>query len=414
MCSPIHRRLETPRVPASFGSVSTARVALAPSATARLPESRRPHHFRPRTRGFTLVELLVVIAIIGTLVGLLLPAVQVAREAARRSSCVNNMKQLSLGVLNFADARRYLPNSGQSFLYKDGSAAAVNEYQFARGYLPIILPYIEQVSLFQLVESYCAAGGGPFNNDTRSSVKSPYTVLVSTLVCPSDANARPTTDNYAPTSYHCNRGDVNLVDTDNSPKYDYSTQVIRSPFVQGMIDSTNALAGISRKVMLKDITDGTSQTAMLAEAPIGSLGHSAANSKTGVFYNIYSSATIKPGACWTASTTATPVNGPAGVFWGDMRHTAYFGIIPPNGPMCTGNYSANNTTSITAGSYHGSGANVAFCDGSLRFVDESIDAGDQANGSPDSSGVTYKGASVWKVWGAIHSMNGGETNALRE
>ena len=136
--------------------------------------------------------------------------------------------------------------------------------------------------------------------------------------------------------------------------------------------------------------------------------------KTGVFYSIYSSATIKPGACWTASTTATPVNGPAGVFWGDMRHTAYFGIIPPNGPMCTGNYSANNTTSITAGSYHGSGANVAFCDGSLRFVDESIDAGDQANGSPDSSGVTYKGASVWKVWGAIHSMNGGETNALRE
>jgi prepilin-type processing-associated H-X9-DG protein/prepilin-type N-terminal cleavage/methylation domain-containing protein len=363
--------------------------------------------------GFTLVELLVVIAIIGTLVGLLLPAVQVARESARRSSCMNNIKQVSLGVINFADAKRYLPNSEQSLLYNGWAGISMGQAGWLRGYIPIILPFIEEAALFARVEPFAQAGGNPWTTATTGGVVSPYTALIPTLLCPSDPLARRNRQGIGPTSYRCNRGDVNLASTSGSSGADYATQVIRGPFVQGVIDWTSAAAGTSRRVSPKDITDGTSKTAMLAEATIGAEGFQSggvANSKTGMWTNVTMSATSRPGVCWTASTTATPVAATAGLRWGDGRnYTTYFGIIPPNGPTCTnGTYTEHAT--VTAGSYHSGGANLAFCDGSVRFVADSIDAGDQANGSPNASGVTYRGQSVWNVWGAIHTINGGETN----
>ena len=375
----------------------------------------RSHTQASTAAGFTLVELLVVIAIIGTLVGLLLPAVQVAREAARRSSCTNHLKQVSLGVINFADAKRYLPNSDQSLLY-NGYAGVTRSGSgfnggYLRGYIPIILPFIEEATLFSRVEPFAQAGGTPWEKNTTGGIVSPYTALISALLCPSDPFARMTSQGIGPTSYRCNRGDVNLANTNNSPACDYSTQVIRAPFVQGMIDWATAAAGTSRRVALKDITDGTSKTAMLAEAPIGGNGFGGvADSKTGMWQNVAMSATSKPSVCWTASTTATPVAATAGNRWGDGRnYTTYFGIIPPNGPTCT-NSTFTEQSTVAAGSYHSGGATLAFCDGSVRFVADSIDAGDQANGSPNASGVTYRGQSVWNVWGAIHTINGGETN----
>jgi prepilin-type processing-associated H-X9-DG protein/prepilin-type N-terminal cleavage/methylation domain-containing protein len=374
----------------------------------------RSHAQTGTAAGFTLVELLVVIAIIGTLVGLLLPAVQVARESARRSSCTNNIRQVSLGVINFADAKRYLPNSEQSLLYNGWAGLSIGQAGWLRGYIPIILPFIEEAALFARVEPFAQAGGNPWTTATTGGVVSPYTALIPTLLCPSDPLARRNRQGIGPTSYRCNRGDVNLASTSGSSGADYATQVIRGPFVQGVIDWTSAqTAGTSRRVAIKDITDGTSKTAMLAEATIGAEGFQvggAANSKTGVWTNVTMSATSRPGVCWTASTTATPVAATAGLRWGDGRnYTTYFGIIPPNGPTCTnGNFGEHAT--VTAGSYHSGGANLAFCDGSVRFVADSIDAGDQANGSPNASGVTYRGQSVWNVWGAIHTINGGEIN----
>ena len=97
-----------------------------------------------RLKGFTLVELLVVIAIIGVLVALLLPAVQAAREAARRSQCLNNLRQLSLGAHNHLDARKYFPSS-------------VNEY--GASYLVQLLPFVEEQSTYDLFDHKVAAGG---------------------------------------------------------------------------------------------------------------------------------------------------------------------------------------------------------------------------------------------------------------
>jgi prepilin-type N-terminal cleavage/methylation domain-containing protein len=97
-----------------------------------------------KKNGFTLVELLVVIAIIGILVALLLPAVQMAREAARRSSCINNLKQLGLAVHNFESNNKTLPHSGQC----DSTGSSTTTYMIhSTG--TVLLPYIEQQSLYQ-------------------------------------------------------------------------------------------------------------------------------------------------------------------------------------------------------------------------------------------------------------------------
>ena len=111
---------------------------------------RHSSHIRPRSKfaaGFTLVELLVVIAIIGVLVALLLPAIQAAREAARRMQCGNNMKQLGLGVLNFESGNKKLPPSGQC----DSTGGASTTYMI-HSTATYILPYIEQQAVYAMFD----------------------------------------------------------------------------------------------------------------------------------------------------------------------------------------------------------------------------------------------------------------------
>jgi prepilin-type N-terminal cleavage/methylation domain-containing protein/prepilin-type processing-associated H-X9-DG protein len=107
----------------------------------------RSRQLRRRGRGFTLVELLVVIAIIGVLIALLLPAVQAAREAARRSQCVNNMKQLGLGALNFESSKKQLPPSGQC----DSTGGASTTYMI-HSTATMILPFIERAAVYSLFD----------------------------------------------------------------------------------------------------------------------------------------------------------------------------------------------------------------------------------------------------------------------
>src|SRR5262245_4661318 len=101
---------------------------------------------RHRSTGFTLIELLVVIAIIAVLIGLLLPAIQKVREAAARTTCLNNCKQLGLAVHNFHDARGFLTPIGADSPYPPGGVPAVNP-RVRHGWIPFLLPYIEQSSL---------------------------------------------------------------------------------------------------------------------------------------------------------------------------------------------------------------------------------------------------------------------------
>ena len=106
-------------------------------------------------RGFTLIELLVVIAIIAVLIALLLPAVQSAREAARRTQCVNNMKQIGLGILNFESTNSYMPPSVEhniaSLVDNDPSAAATGAQYERQGVMALILPYMEQSNIYNQI-----------------------------------------------------------------------------------------------------------------------------------------------------------------------------------------------------------------------------------------------------------------------
>src|SRR5437667_48670 len=123
---------------AAFRSAPAPRIADSLSAWRKCSMP----HSSFRNRGFTLVELLVVIAIIGVLVALLLPAVQSAREAARRSQCANNLKQMGLGCHNFHDTYGTVPNI-VSFT-PTGGGGTTGGFGAGWGFLPFLLPYVEQ------------------------------------------------------------------------------------------------------------------------------------------------------------------------------------------------------------------------------------------------------------------------------
>ena len=119
-------------------------------------------------RGFTLIELLVVISIIGILVGLLLPAVQAAREAARKVNCDNNEKQLSLAMLNFESQKRYFPGYVNQFMVSSGTATGA----FAVSWMVPILPYMEHRDIYdQYHPSFSASGGQPHRQRKPDSVR---------------------------------------------------------------------------------------------------------------------------------------------------------------------------------------------------------------------------------------------------
>ena len=140
-------------------------------------------HSRRGLKGFTLVELLVVIAIIGILIGLLLPAVQAAREAARRMQCTNNLKQITLGCLNYESVHKKYPPGSMSLLNSKGSLTGSNQYS---GWTISILPFIEQEAL---VANYFNFGkliqsSYVIDPDINAILKTP----VETFRCPSDVS----------------------------------------------------------------------------------------------------------------------------------------------------------------------------------------------------------------------------------
>ena len=140
----------------------------------------------PPRRGFTLIELLVVIAIIGVLIALLLPAVQAAREAARRMQCTNNLKQLGLATFNYESSNQVLPPQ-MSLSYVGGAVG----WKSTWGVTSRVLPYLEQGALYNAI-NYTRKVSDASNTTVVSST-------VAALVCPSEANPEPFTSTNATT-----------------------------------------------------------------------------------------------------------------------------------------------------------------------------------------------------------------------
>lgn len=328
-----------------------------------------------RRRGFTLVELLVVIAIIGVLVALLLPAVQAAREAARRIQCSNHLKQLGLALHNYHDTNNAFP-----YLIGGPESSCGTACPPARlSGLVALLPFMEQQPLYDRI------GHAPsFVWDTGFT---PWAAHVSAFLCPSDIDTSDVTplgqNNYV----------FSIGDTVNNIYWDSSTRIWPNKI------PTRGLFGGNSFTRMADITDGTSNTVAMAEIPRPPSGNA--------FGRNTSSHTTNPVNCRASfvngqyTTALVDRNRTLGTRWADGRagYNAFNTVLPPNSPSCNGQ---TNSGILSAGSRHPGGVNVLMADASVQFIAETIDAGNPSAGTPAS------GRSNYGVWGAMGTKDGDE------
>lgn len=371
-----------------------------------------------RSSGFTLIELLVVIAIIGVLVGLLLPAVQQAREAARRSSCTNKLKQMQLAMLNYESTNKKFPAQGSSQEIRKISNDPATSRRW--GFIPFLLPYTEQMPLhtamITLIETNAKAR--PYSGNNGDGHGAVTKTELTEVLCPSDPNSGRTSgglNGLGRTNYRICRGDKRAEAIESRSRGVGKTGYTRVDGGNGInIASISDLSKlIPRSVRMKDITDGTSNTISLGEARIG-VG--SGDSRQGG-YGIVATAkggNAKPSVCQALigadgkySSSNTKTSQAPGLRWGDSDEgfTSFFTFAAPNYPRC--GFGNENWACIPPSSYHPGGAVMAHVDGSVKFYNDNIDAGD-----PTAAGTNagWTGQSERGVFGALGSIDGGEVN----
>ena len=374
-------------------------------------------------RGFTLVELLVVIAIIGTLVGLLLPAVQSAREAARRSACFNNFKQLGLAVFSHESAKKTLPHFaggtgvyGSSLNWTSGTSAGNTNNAGRRSGFIDLLPYMDETVMYNNIQKgdLNNAPGGPY----AWSYFGPWATAPAMLSCPSErVIARGSSHNYA-----LSMGDavgVGYPGPGNTADTAMRGVFVRIGYVNTSSPTTEAdIKPRNTGIKVKDITDGTGQTIMFSErCKPAANQQSAWLTATGAEPHRQSIAQVTtinttPSACLNVATGDTLAPGTLykqcwGWMWTDAQaeSVGFNTVLAPNSPSCGGNSinRDNQQAVLPPGSYHQGGVGATFADGSVRFIADSIDCGNLG------TAMTYKstGGTPHGVWGALGSRAGG-------
>jgi prepilin-type N-terminal cleavage/methylation domain-containing protein/prepilin-type processing-associated H-X9-DG protein len=303
-------------------------------------------------RAFTLVELLVVIAIIGILVALLLPAVQAAREAARRTQCVNNMKQIGLGLLQYEHSEKRFPaaRKGCDGIVLPGNYTGVDcssqissaGYEMAAhgaSALVMILPYLEEQQLYdqfkvQTVSVWDGATGCRWCSDT--DVKQAVANRPKAYVCPSDGDLQQFADykHEVPARNDVSTGSYANVAGTHGPPNDGSLKY-----------ANDGTFFYNRRFKVADILDGLSHTLFVGETIMGD---------TPIGSNIWSNGNRLNS---NMRTTANPLNTPPGA--------AYGGVAPIT--------SGANVANGAFQSRHPGGANFEYGDGHISFINDSID-----------------------------------------
>ncbi len=413
------------------------------SDTKREKYSKR--NANTKLRGFTLVELLVVIAIIGVLVGLLLPAVQAAREAARRMSCSNNMKQLGLALHNYESAYRSLPmqrtgTGNPLHTWPPGFYPGHNNLQLS--FLVGTLPFIEQQALWEQI-----ANPSDMNADgTRRSTSSqppwpamgpvvdnnplyiPWVTELSALRCPSDPGKGA--PSYGRTNYAACQGDTIL----NSNGVYASWNNYSIPGWPSLKGTLRGFFNARTQTRFRDILDGLSNTIMIGEIATDLGDRDVRTSTTqqadGTIANnlLACRVSIDPlrPKFWNSTVQtpaqADPTNGPRfvrGFQWsnGFQIHTGFQTCLPPNGEICQqapvgnwmGTYEAEGN--FTASSRHQGGVHSVMGDGAVRFVTDSIDAGN-SNATAVNPWTAQGVESPYGVWGAMGTKASSEIVSL--
>ncbi|RMG34023.1 MAG: DUF1559 domain-containing protein [Planctomycetota bacterium] len=302
-----------------------------------------------RKRGFTLIELLVVIAIIAILMALLLPAVQQAREAARRSTCKNNLKQWGLALHNYHDSyRQFPPSTVRRF------SSSIPTWRTSQiSWQARLLPYIDQAPLFAKIDWELEPGNGGINTTVQN------TPLELTR-CPTDWHDKPDT-NYEPTNY------VTCIGNKDDA-----------------IASREGVLWVNGGSSIAMVQDGTSSTMIFAECVVNDpLVHRYAGDSSG-----YQNCQAGTAASITGNNTGA--RGYSWFFAQSNQSWSYSTQLRPNDPA-TLNHECEQWTAkgvFAARSLHQGGLHIALTDGSVRFVGESLDLG---------------------VWRALGSRMGGET-----
>jgi len=312
-----------------------------------------------RSRGFTLVELLVVIAIIGILIALLLPAVQAAREAARRSNCTNNLKQIALAVHNYHDIHKVFPPGVagyQTYVYGTVPAGSGScpGWIVTNGFSwrALILPQIEQLPLynkmdfrFNITGCYPSADprGFPRMGDVQgSNANSPGYTMVPAFTCPSDPTVKIGSE--APTNYAGIWGDRPSM-SDSPPRGIFAARY---------------------QVAMASVLDGTANTAMVGEV---FRGKACDHRYAGV-------GALNGQRCrrWVEETGycgAVTGNIEAGVALGLPPNDRRNDLITWSDDSCAGGFDQSDRRPIS--SLHPGGAQCAYADGSVHFISETVD-----------------------------------------
>lgn len=300
---------------------------------------------RSRALGFTLVELLVVIAIIGILVALLLPAVQAARESARRTQCVNNLKQMVLAGQNHLDVRKYFPSGGWGWDWTGDPDCGFGQTQ-PGGWTFSSLPYMEQTPLYQL-------SSGLSGNAKLTAVAEMASTALPVFICPTRRNDNPVVNAYGgqfvaynagtspylgKTDYAANCGDSGADEIDGGPA---NTPATIAAFLAAGPPNLDGISYRMSQIGPQQVHDGLSNTYYVGEKY------------------------LNPASYYTG----TDASDNEDLFTGydnDLFRTATVKILPMMDVSGVSN-------TFAFGSAHPAAFNIAFCDGSVHSIRYEID-----------------------------------------
>ena len=408
----------------------------------------------PRRGAFTLVELLVVIAIIGVMVGLLLPAVQAAREAARRMSCGNNLKQVGLGLHNYHSAYNQLPRQkgGTSGATADWALSSANANHEELSFLVGLTPFVENQALWERIANsidvngggtdYPAMGPTPDSNNLPPGdalFYTPWSTEVPTFRCPSDPGVGLPA--FGRTNYAACMGDSPFRGSAGPTAPNLTRPSMESQYAQA---ANRGVFASRTTTSFRDILDGLANTVMAGEIATN-LGDRDVRTDPAVLAAAPGSEI--PSACLRAGvdaarpqfwatgvntlTSQTSQSHARGFRWadGNQTYTGMFTILPPNATACVGQAlppnpmqapgegftpSTNERHSsgvLSASSRHQGGCHVLMADGAVRFITDSIESGNN-NALPVifmGPGISAPGSpSPYGLWGRMGTKAGRE------
>lgn len=315
-------------------------------------------------QGFTLVELLVVIAIIGILIGMLLPAVQQVREAARRASCQNNLRQLAVACHNFESSFMRFPSGFTQDRINMTTGEIGNGPFQGHSVFYFLLPFIEQNNLFDSMDQRI-----PLNNRVNLPEAGRAGAVIASFLCPSDglpATAIPHPETgtpnefYGRTSYKANGGSRPI----------FATSSTNDGVFMATGSAARRAAGAPEgiQVTIGAIYDGTSNTIFFGER-----AHEDPNFDTFTQAGWTSGSTIKGWSRWYPGGGDAGLSNIMGGAFAPVNYQIPWAHGQPGAPGSQGAWFFFQDLRLSSfGSLHPGGANLAFCDGSVRFISQSV------------------------------------------